>query len=240
MDVINPVGSEAQDGLLKPSDITPNNDLVLIGLKVNNRRDGSQYAERYMTVANFLSTISDATQGNNLGTGEQVFKDKTGDTLNFRSIASGSSGIDVSTVGDTIEVSSAINIVVDCGKVYFIANVPGFGEMAVEATSFTPGTIPTPTCVNGLSFNIQPGGSTSPISAADLLSVIPPGVNTYDISKDGGMTWSTPNTNPSLTFIEFNCSELGLNVVQVRATNACGSDFCETAVDVQDNMANCP
>ena len=40
----------------------------------------------------------------NVGAGAEVFRDKTGSTLNFRTLF-GASGIDVNTVGDTIELS---------------------------------------------------------------------------------------------------------------------------------------
>lgn len=44
MDVVNFPGIIAQNGLLSSSDILPD-DLILIGKKVNNSRDGSQYKE---------------------------------------------------------------------------------------------------------------------------------------------------------------------------------------------------
>ena len=48
----------------------------------------------------------EANDGANVGTGQGVFRDKSGVTLNFRSVRGGS-GISVSLVGDDIEISAS-------------------------------------------------------------------------------------------------------------------------------------
>lgn len=55
MDVVNFPAILAQYGLLKPGDVITYDDLVLIGKKVNDKRNGSQYQELAMTIQDFLS-----------------------------------------------------------------------------------------------------------------------------------------------------------------------------------------
>lgn len=55
MDVINFPGVIERFGLLTAAQIDQVNDLLVIGKKVNNLRDGSQYEEMAMTVAEFIT-----------------------------------------------------------------------------------------------------------------------------------------------------------------------------------------
>ena len=55
MDVVNFPAIINNYGLLDASDIDQKKDLLLIGKKVNDLRDGSQYQEMAMTIAEFLS-----------------------------------------------------------------------------------------------------------------------------------------------------------------------------------------
>lgn len=55
MDVVNFPAILAQYGFLKPGDVVTQDDLILIGKKINNLRDGSQYRELAMTIQDFLA-----------------------------------------------------------------------------------------------------------------------------------------------------------------------------------------
>jgi hypothetical protein len=57
MDIVNFPGNIANNGLLAPADVVPADDLVLIGKKVNNKRNGTQYQEESMLVQDFLSLV---------------------------------------------------------------------------------------------------------------------------------------------------------------------------------------
>jgi hypothetical protein len=57
MDVVNFPGIIAEHGLLLNSQINPTNDLILIGKKVNDRRDGSQYQEMAIPVVNLIPQV---------------------------------------------------------------------------------------------------------------------------------------------------------------------------------------
>jgi hypothetical protein len=61
MDVVNFPAIVANGLVLDQSQINQTSDLVLIGKKVNNLRDGSQYQETAITVENFLSMVPQTT-----------------------------------------------------------------------------------------------------------------------------------------------------------------------------------
>ena len=67
---------------------------------------------------------------------------------------------------------------------------------------------------------------------------------TYEISKDG-ITWSAPSLDPSIPSVQYDCSELGPQIVYVRVTSACGtpggigSDFGQTAILIDDPNLVC-
>lgn len=58
MDVVNFPGIIATHGLLTETQINLANDLLLIGKKVGNQRDGSQYEEMAMTVQEFANLVA--------------------------------------------------------------------------------------------------------------------------------------------------------------------------------------
>lgn len=62
MDVINFPGVIEKFGLLTSAQIDQVNDLLVIGKKVNNLRDGSQYEEMAMTVAEFITLAGGGVQ----------------------------------------------------------------------------------------------------------------------------------------------------------------------------------
>jgi uncharacterized protein YacL (UPF0231 family) len=60
MDVVNFPAIIAQHGLLSAADLNRLNDLILIGKKMGEQRNGTQYQDRAITVAEFLSLIASA------------------------------------------------------------------------------------------------------------------------------------------------------------------------------------
>jgi hypothetical protein len=92
---------------------------------------------------------------------------------------------------------------------------------------------PTPYCVNGLVVELGLPGtlvlSTSSFNAGSYDNCTPQSNLKYSFSA---------NTNA--TTLTVGCDELGQNVVQLWVTDAAGNqDYCETFVEVQDNMNVC-
>jgi hypothetical protein len=92
---------------------------------------------------------------------------------------------------------------------------------------------PTPYCENGLVVEIMTGGMiTVNVSSLDAGS--------YDnctAQADLALSFSADVTQTSLTF---DCEQLGQNAVELWVTDGAGNqDFCETFIEVQDNMGTC-
>jgi len=187
----------------------------------------------------FVSASGDTTAFN-LGVGEGVFKQKSGSTIELKSILQGD-GVQISGSTDEVVVSADVKVVEKCGKVYFYTTI-GSNTYKVEALLDTN---PSVVLVGGYSVdmtNTMPDPTAS-VSASDLLAQAVSGSTTpysYDLSKDGGSTWTTPNTDPNLATLVFECSDVGVVSVRVRVTGAdCNSDFADVFVNVQDNMGWC-
>lgn len=58
MNIINYPATIKKYGLLKGSNIDANNDLLIIGKKVSNQRDGTEYIEQVMTVDEFVKYLN--------------------------------------------------------------------------------------------------------------------------------------------------------------------------------------
>ncbi|MFZ4477599.1 MAG: hypothetical protein ACOYPR_20560, partial [Saprospiraceae bacterium] len=104
---------------------------------------------------------------------------------------------------------------------------------------------PTVVCINGLSADIMPTG-TIQIWATDFLQYVednatPTNLLQLAIRKSGtGTGFPTDTANFSSTGVAFNCSELGLNQVELWAKDLAGNaDYCEAFIIVQDNNFAC-
>lgn len=105
---------------------------------------------------------------------------------------------------------------------------------------------PTVVCLNGLSVNIMPTGMIN-LWATDFLQYVednntPANFIRIGIRKSGtGTGFPVDGNGDPVIGINFNCSELGTQLVELWAIDVAGNaDFCETYVLVQDNMGNCP
>ncbi|MEZ4965899.1 MAG: HYR domain-containing protein [Saprospiraceae bacterium] len=111
---------------------------------------------------------------------------------------------------------------------------------------------PTVVCLNGLSVNIMPTQMVQ-LWASDFLqyaednctppTATVPGPNqlVFAIRKAGQGTGfpTNPDGSPQ-TNVVFTCAELGTQEVELWAMDMAGNaDFCQTTVDVQDNLGNC-
>jgi len=105
---------------------------------------------------------------------------------------------------------------------------------------------PTVVCLNGLSVNIMPTGMIT-LWASDFLqytedNCTPTGQIKIGIRKCGqGTGFPVDGNGNPITNVNFLCSELGTQCVELWAIDAQGNaDYCETYVIVQDNLGNCP
>ncbi|MEY3367549.1 MAG: hypothetical protein RI973_704, partial [Bacteroidota bacterium] len=92
---------------------------------------------------------------------------------------------------------------------------------------------PTPYCKNGLVVEIMTGGMiTVSVSSLDAGS--------YDNCTAQGDLKLSFSADVTQTSVTFDCDQLGQNAVELWATDAAGNqDFCETFIEVQDNMGAC-
>jgi hypothetical protein len=104
---------------------------------------------------------------------------------------------------------------------------------------------PTVVCINGLSANIMPTGMIQ-LWASDFLqytedNCTPPGLLKIAIRKCGEGTGIPTNPDGTLqTTVNFTCSDLGTQCVELWSVDAAGNaDYCETYVIVQDNLGGC-
>lgn len=106
---------------------------------------------------------------------------------------------------------------------------------------------PTVVCLNGLSVNMMQVGMIT-LWAGDFLeygsdNCTPASKLRYGIRRSGtgqGFPFA-PNGVDGIQSVEFNCSELGLNLVELWAIDLAGNaDYCETYILVQDAMSTCP
>jgi len=105
---------------------------------------------------------------------------------------------------------------------------------------------PTVVCLNGLSVNIMPTGMIT-LWASDFLqytedNCTPTGQIKIGIRKCGqGTGFPVDGNGNPITQVNFLCSELGTQCVELWAIDAQGNaDYCETYVIVQDNLGSCP
>ena len=105
---------------------------------------------------------------------------------------------------------------------------------------------PTVVCLNGLSVNIMPTGMIT-LWASDFLqytedNCTPAGQLKIGIRKCGqGTGFPVDNNGNPITSVNFLCTELGTQCVELWSIDAAGNaDYCETYVIVQDNLGNCP
>lgn len=90
---------------------------------------------------------------------------------------------------------------------------------------------PTPVCLNGVSATLMPNGQ-----GGGMVTLTP------EMFNNGSFDNCTPRNKLKLSISpkDFTCAELGLNLVRLTVTDEDGnSDWCETFVDIQDNMGAC-
>ncbi len=111
---------------------------------------------------------------------------------------------------------------------------------------------PTVVCLNGLSVNIMPTQMVQ-LWASDFLqyaednctpptSTVPgPNQLVFGIRKAGtGNGFPLDALGNPITSVTFTCAELGMQNVELWAMDKAGNaDFCQTTVDVQDNLGSC-
>jgi len=104
---------------------------------------------------------------------------------------------------------------------------------------------PTVTCVNGLVANLMPPGMMT-LFATDFLSSAQDNVTPFDqlkiaIRKTGSGSGFPLDTygNPQAS-VCFDCSEIGLQTVEIWVEDACGNaDFCQATVTILDGNGVC-
>ncbi|MEZ4948966.1 MAG: cohesin domain-containing protein [Saprospiraceae bacterium] len=90
---------------------------------------------------------------------------------------------------------------------------------------------PTPICLNGVSASLMPDGNGGGMIVLDPIMF---NNNSFDNCTP------RPDLKYKITPNTFTCDELGLNLVRMSVTDESGNtDFCETFVDIQDNMGVC-
>lgn len=207
MDIVNFSGDVNNDGLLKPENINPSKDLLLIGTNIPNARPGTGYKENVITIQDLLSLAPSGGNTNveNVGEGNgEIYQGTNGNTVELRTLHSVNNGLAIDTIADEVVFTPAIRIQIACGKVYFVADVDGYGTVAVEATSYAPDgpgsllTVP--------SYLLASPNPPFELTASDLLAAIPPNATSYSISVDGGLTWTVPNADPILAVVPIDCS----------------------------------
>jgi hypothetical protein len=104
---------------------------------------------------------------------------------------------------------------------------------------------PTVVCLNGLSVNIMPTGMIA-LWASDFLQYVEDNITPSNLIKIGirksgkGSGFPTNPDGSSQYIVTFDCSELGIQAVELWAQDECGNtDYCETYVIVQNNFGTC-
>ncbi|MEK7829454.1 MAG: HYR domain-containing protein, partial [Acidobacteriota bacterium] len=95
------------------------------------------------------------------------------------------------------------------------------------------GKKPTPVCINGLAAELM----ADPAGNGGMVTLTPQMFNAGSFDN----CTSKPNLQLQISPSVFTCTEVGINVVTLWVTDEEGNaDYCETWVDIQDNMVNCP
>ncbi len=104
---------------------------------------------------------------------------------------------------------------------------------------------PTVVCLNGLSVNVMPTGFVQ-LWAVDFLqygedNATPSNRLQYAIRRSNtGTGFPLDGDGFPLQSVTFNCDELGTQPVELWVRDLAGNaDYCETYVNVQDNIGNC-
>lgn len=100
---------------------------------------------------------------------------------------------------------------------------------------------PTVVCLNGLSINIMPTGMIT-IPLEHFLLYATDNCTPSSALQLGMSKAASGNTFPAnVNDLTFDCSELGPQSVRIWARDASGNaGYCQTYVNVQDNMGSCP
>jgi len=92
---------------------------------------------------------------------------------------------------------------------------------------------PTPICANGLAVELM----ADQVNGGGMITLQPA---MFDLGSFDNCT-SAADLEFELTPSFFDCEDVGTNVVYLYVTDAAGNtDFCETYVQIQDNMVICP
>lgn len=92
---------------------------------------------------------------------------------------------------------------------------------------------PTPVCANGLAVELM----ADPVNGGGMITLLPA---MFDLGSFDNCTASA-DLEFELTPSFFDCDDVGTNVVYLYVTDEAGNtDFCETYVQIQDNMVICP
>jgi hypothetical protein len=102
---------------------------------------------------------------------------------------------------------------------------------------------PTVVCLNGVSINIMPTGMID-IWDTDMYQYISDNCTPEDQMHTGicagCTTFPRDAQNNPIKAMFFNCSQLGTQIVRIWAQDKMGNtDYCETALIIQDNAGNC-
>lgn len=104
---------------------------------------------------------------------------------------------------------------------------------------------PDVTCTNGLSVNIQPTQMVV-LWFSDLLqsasdNITPTSQLEYGVRRSGAGAGFPENPDGTpVTYVQFTCNDLGLQLVEVWARDRSGNaGFCETYVIINDNLSIC-
>lgn len=91
---------------------------------------------------------------------------------------------------------------------------------------------------------LEPGVGLVYVCPRDFIKAIHGGVGTitFEISKDGGSSWQS-STSPNGCWVDFGCPHLGMQVVNIRATDSDTPPSVtrtEVWVTIQDPLGICP
>jgi hypothetical protein len=221
----------------------PNDAYIIVTTKKGNNnkaRANENFQAGVVSIKEFIAALPPSPplppSVANVGTGQgTIYRDSAGNIVNLKTIKKGP-GVTITNNANEIIIESEVYLEERCGEIFIVGQVGGnrYAAKAALYPDMTGPFIPA-VCLAGLVVNIQPGGFTNPILATDLVQSpgsggVPPLI--YTISKDN------VNFFPSLTF---DCSELGNNTVYLRTEDSFNCiAYCQTFIEIQDPMVNCP
>jgi hypothetical protein len=210
--------------------------------------DPAQYGSRCEGPVDLHVKVTDVCSKTDITLSYRLYLDLDGNgTMETYKTSSqpGAWPIETSITADTVfakvKLPNGLGLPYGRHKIEWIAN-DGCGNQSLCKYEFDVKDCipPTIVCINGLSVNIMPTGMIV-LWASDFIHYFFDNCTPNDLIKIAIRKAGTGTGFPDFeTSVTFDCNEIGQQLVEVWAIDACGNaDFCQTYVIVQDNNGIC-